>query len=301
MELVSILMPAYNCEQYVKQAIDSILNQTYSNFELLVADDCSKDNTKAIIDSYSDKRIKRFHNENNLGYLKASNKLFLQCKGEFITFQDADDYSDVSRVEKLVGYLNKNKDVSVVGSNVIKVDEKGDLHRQTIFPETHEKITGGFKNYKIVFTGSSLMVRKEVIAEYGIYNEYFDRIGSEDTYWFSKIIQGMKVSNLKEALYYYRINLNSVTSTHKNPKAFVGHDLIMYLHGRRMVGKEDFIGTGNWKAADVCARFLIIINSSSSEKGKALILFFWELIKHPIVGASFIRRFSYNIIKKGKK
>ncbi len=120
-------MPAYNCEKFVKHAIDSMLNQSYSNFELLIADDCSKDSTKSIIDSYTDERIKRFHNDVNLGYLKASNKLFKQCTGQLITFQDADDYADLTRLEKLVGFLDKNEKVSVIGSNVIKVDENGKI------------------------------------------------------------------------------------------------------------------------------------------------------------------------------
>src|ERR1700741_604134 len=170
--LVSILMPAYNCEKFINQAIDSIVNQSYANFELLIADDCSKDQTKKIIDSYSDARIRRFHNEVNLGYLKASNKLFKQCKGDLITFQDADDYSDPSRLEKLVKFLEMNKDVFVAGSNVRKVDENGVLRPSTNFPETHNDIVKNFANYKIVFTGSALMLRKEVIEKYGIYHEY---------------------------------------------------------------------------------------------------------------------------------
>ena len=90
-------MPAYNCEKYIHQAIDSVLNQTHINFELLIADDCSTDTTKQIIDSYKDPRIKTFHNNINLGYLKASNKLFSLCKGSYITFQDADDTSELNR------------------------------------------------------------------------------------------------------------------------------------------------------------------------------------------------------------
>ena len=102
--MISVIMPAYNCELYVEMAIKSILEQTYKDFELLIADDASKDNTKKIIDDLAktDSRIKTFHNESNLGYLQASNKLFEKCSGEYITFQDADDFSDVTRFEKLV-------------------------------------------------------------------------------------------------------------------------------------------------------------------------------------------------------
>lgn len=289
--LVSVLMPAYNCEKFVQQAIDSILGQTYKNIELLIADDYSKDATKSIIDSYSDPRIKRFHNEKNLGYLKASNKLFGKCSGELITFQDADDYADPSRIEKLVQFLNGNSTVSVVGSNVIKVNEDGELKSQSNFPLEHNKIMESFRNYRNVFTGSALMVRKGVIEKYGVYNEYFDRIGSEDIYWFSHIIEGLKVANLPEALYYYRFNSNSVTLNHKNPKAFVGHDLILFLYRQRQKGKEDFIASGNWKKADLCCRFLTIIKNKQENKAGAFGKFFLEGLKHPVMASLFARQF----------
>ncbi|MFL5754301.1 MAG: glycosyltransferase family 2 protein [Bacteroidia bacterium] len=288
--LVSVIMPAYNCEKFVQQAIDSVLNQSYSNFELLVADDCSKDKTKEIIDSYSDPRIKRFHNETNLGYLKASNKLFHECKGEFITFQDADDYSSLTRIERMLEFFRINAETDALGSNVVKVNESGELKSQTDFPLVHEEIVRNFEKYKIVFTGSALMIRKKLISEHGIYNEYFDRIGSEDIYWFSRIIQRSRVANLSEALYFYRFNSNSVTLNHKNPKAFVGHDLILLLYKRRKKGKEDYIETKRWEAADVCCEFLSLIKGLN-EKRKPVKDFCSLLMQHPLTGSQFIRAF----------
>ncbi len=284
-------MPAYNCEKFVDQAITSMLGQTYSNFELLIADDCSKDQTKQKIDAYTDTRIKRFHNEVNLGYLKASNKLFKQCSGELITFQDADDYSDPARLEKLVSFLDEHKDIAVVGSNVKKVDENGAERPQTNFPLSHTDIVNNFENYRIVFTGSALMLRKEVVEKYGIYNEYFDRIGSEDTYWYSHIINGSKVANLEEALYYYRINSNSVTSTHRNPKAFVGHDLIISMHKRRAFGKKDYIASGEWSNADICAKFLMLVNDKKENKPGTFMKFLLLSMKHPMISSGFARQF----------
>ena len=82
------MIPAYNVEKYIRQAIDSILNQTYSYFELLIADDASTDTTKQIINAYQkiDPRIKTFHNKKNEGYLLTTNKLFQKCKGDYIAF-----------------------------------------------------------------------------------------------------------------------------------------------------------------------------------------------------------------------
>ena len=181
-------MPAYNCEKYISKAIDSILNQTHLHFELLISDDCSADKTKSIIDSYADSRIKRFHNEQNLGYLKTTNELFKKCKGNYITFQDADDYSVLNRLEILLNEFKKDPELYCVGSNIIRVDENGIILSQTNYPKRHKEIFNQFLSYKIVFTGAALMVRKKIIDEIGLYNEYFNRIGSEDTYWFSNII-----------------------------------------------------------------------------------------------------------------
>jgi glycosyltransferase involved in cell wall biosynthesis len=284
-------MPAYNCEKFIKQAIDHILNQTYVNFELLIADDGSKDGTKAIIDSYQDKRIKCFHNIKNLGYLKTSNKLVKEAQGQFISFQDADDYSELNRLEVLINFLKKNDHISCVGSNICKVDEKGELISRSNFPLNHNEIIKSFDRHRIVMTGSSLMVKKEVIDALGLYNEYFDRIGSEDIYWFSLILDSYQVANLPEQLYYYRSNPTSVSLTHKNPKAFVGHDLIMLMRLRRLHHKIDYIRTNNFKKVDVFVDFLLITKNVTVNKFSALLNFVAPACVHPVDSVSFIKPF----------
>lgn len=209
--LISILMPAYNCESYISQAIDSVLNQTHQNFELLIADDCSTDNTKKIIDSYEDNRIKRFHNVTNLGYLQASNKLVKEAKGEYIAFQDADDYSVNNRLEKLVKEFAIDSQLACVGSNVYRVDINNNIIGDTNFKTNHKEIV---EDLPSIFNcvGSALMVKKQVIDELGLYNLFFDRIGSEDLYWFGLISYNFKVKNIKECLYYYRQTPNSISN-----------------------------------------------------------------------------------------
>ncbi len=115
--LVSVIIPAYNCERFIIQSLDSIINQTYQNLEIIVCDDASKDKTRKIIDSYSDPRIKRFHNEYNMGYLITWNKLMAFATGEYITFQDADDVSDTKRIEILLKAFYNFPEISAVGSN----------------------------------------------------------------------------------------------------------------------------------------------------------------------------------------
>jgi glycosyltransferase involved in cell wall biosynthesis len=287
--LISIIMPAYNCEKYVAKAIDSILNQTYTNFELLIADDCSKDSTRQIIDSYKDPRIKTFHNALNLGYLKASNKLFKLCKGEYISFQDADDYSDLNRLKKLMDYFFSHPEVDCLGSNVIKISPEGEKITTTNFPLSNEQLTHEFANYKVVFTGSALILKKKVTSKLGFYNEYFDRIGSEDLYLYSFILQNFRVENLPEPLYFYRANPGSVTANHKNAKASVGHQLILWLYKNRLNNKPDYIQSGNWKVADQCAYFFLATNQINKGRFKSLIKFLSAYLKNPVLGFTFFR------------
>lgn len=294
-------MPAYNCEKYIRAAIDSILNQSYTNFELLIADDASKDSTKRIIDEYTDPRIKRFHNEVNLGYLKASNKLFTKCAGEYISFQDADDHSDITRMEKLVSFLENNKEVSVVSSDIDRIDKDGNFISRSHFPQKHDEIYKDFLGYRTVMAGSAMMLRAHVVKEMGTYDLYFDRIGYEDFYWFSKIIQKHKVACIGEPLYCYRANPDSVTKTHKDPKAIIGHDLIIYMLNRRLQGKEDYIESGNWAKADIIAELILTVTKARQknigDKLNGIARYIKELFMYPAASISFFRHFMSSLVR----
>lgn len=290
-------MPAYNCDKFVRKAIESILNQSYSNFELLIADDRSTDNTKQIIDSFTDQRIKRFHNNTNQGYLKASNLLFSKCEGDFITFQDADDHSDVNRLEKLVNFFKVNSNISCVGSNIKKVDIKENVFLTSDFPLEHADIESQFQKSKVVMTGSSLMIRKEVLRKVGDYNLYFDRLGSEDVYWYSLILDTFKVANISDALYFYRANPNSVASTFKDPRTKVLHNLIVAMYTNRRSGKEDFLKSGQLNKANDHCKGLLLIEKAKTNKTGAAMSFFGLLITKPIVAVGVFKDFFFTLLK----
>lgn len=242
--LVSVIMPAFNCEQYVKQAIDSILNQTYTNFELLIADDCSTDNTKTVIDTYNDVRIKTFHNTVNQGYLKASNKLFVKTTGELITFQDADDWSDRERIEKLVNQFKQDKELFCVGSFINRVDATGKEIGKFQYECNYEDIKKALPEY-FNCVGSALMIKREILNAIGVYNEYFDRIGSEDLYWYGLFVPEYKTINIPECLYYYRDTPNSVSREVNMPvRKLASKDMVIealkyyYKNGREIFNNK---------------------------------------------------------------
>jgi glycosyltransferase involved in cell wall biosynthesis len=227
--LISILMPAYNCAAFIIQAIDSILTQTYTNWELLIADDCSTDTTRQIADSYSDKRIKFYHNAQNAGYLQTWNKLAALATGEYITFMDADDYSANNRLELLLDYMVNNPVCGACGSNYVWVNEENGELKKSDFLLTNAAIVAAMPA-KYEFIGSALMIKKEVLNTVGYYNTFFDRLGGEDHYWLYLISEKYTIANIPQHLYYYRYNIQSVSGNlTNNPRKIFSGELIETL------------------------------------------------------------------------
>jgi glycosyltransferase involved in cell wall biosynthesis len=227
--LISVIMPAYNCENYIREAIDSVLNQTYRNIELLVADDGSTDGTKKIIDSYTDPRLKKMHNAQNLGYLKTSNLLAAQCMGDYMSFQDADDSCTPDRFEIFLKEFNADPDLACVGSFANRMDENGKELGVIQLKCSNDEIK---KDLPQVFNciGSALMVKKNVITRLGLYDAYFDRCGSEDLYWYGIVAHQYKTINVPRALYNYRLNPQSVSGDkNKSPKKQMSKEFASYF------------------------------------------------------------------------
>jgi len=238
--LVSILMPAYNAEQYIAKSIECILNQTYENWELLIADDASKDNTRKIIEHFKDNRIETFHNETNQGYLETWNKLISKATGSFITFLDADDLCSLNRIEILLNTFKNNPDLGAVGSNFNRIDDLGNIRETSKFPLKHDEIKEAMPQ-KFHFIGSALMIRKEVFESIGAYHTFFNRMGAEDHYWVYLILEKFKMCNAQEALYSYRFNEHSVTGNIANNPSKINVPIILdhLINQRRTIGTDD--------------------------------------------------------------
>lgn len=211
--LISVLMPAYNAEKYIEEAIQCILNQTYTNWELLIADDASTDNTNAIIKRYAlkDSRIKCSQNKTNIGYLKTWNQLIKVAEGDFITFLDADDLCAPDRINILYNYLEENPNVKIVGSNINLLSVDGRQIGTKEYPVSTEVINKNLLSPKFSFCGSAVMIRKEVYQKIGGYREYFDRLGWEDHDWLIRCCTMFKAANIGKYLYSYRNTPDSVT------------------------------------------------------------------------------------------
>jgi glycosyltransferase involved in cell wall biosynthesis len=207
---ISVIMPVYNTEKYVKESVDSILNQTFNDFELIIIDDCSSDGTVKVLESYSDSRIKLIQNTENLGLTKNLNKALDIAKGEFIARMDADDISLPTRFEKQVKAFRSNNALGICGT---WFENFGDILGTTRYAITHEEIAFGLL-YQSQFCHPSVMMRKSVLDEFQLrYDETFTT--AQDYELWSRIIFKTQASNLPEVLLKYRFHSQSISSTKK--------------------------------------------------------------------------------------
>ena len=217
---ISVLMCIYNGERYLKEAIFSILNQTFTDFELILINDCSTDRTGEILDSFSDSRIKIIKNNKNIGLTKSLNKGLLKALAKYVARQDADDLSHPDRLMKQLNFLINNKDIALIGSQSRVIDQNGKVIKSR---GEYKALTHFGIYYQLMFgnpfTHSSVMFRKDVILdEFGGYNEEF-RYNQDFELW-SRVIFGYKVANLSEILIDYRNHDISITKpTLDNKKA----------------------------------------------------------------------------------
>lgn len=210
--LVSVLMPVYNGGGFVKDSIQSILNQSYTNFELIVINDGSSDNSEELILSIKDPRIQYLKNETNLGLIKTLNKGIDLCKGEYIARMDADDISLPDRLKKQLEFMEKNRKVGVCGSDYIHFG-KGKQIALTSHHD-HQWILGWMLfNSSVVHP--ALMIRTSVIkAEQPYFNSDYKHV--EDYELWSRLIFKTKFADVPETLLKYRIHASQVSRQHRD-------------------------------------------------------------------------------------
>ncbi|WP_207432103.1 glycosyltransferase family 2 protein [Sabulibacter ruber] len=203
MPAISVLMPVYNAERFLKEAIDSILQQTFQDFEFIVIDDESKDNSVAIINSYTDQRIRFIQNERNLGISATLNKGIQLAKAPIIARMDADDISTPDRLQKQFDYLQANPECVMVSSLVKVVTEDGQFIRV-------DKFKSKFFYYNLTFScwiyHPTVMYRKHAVEEVGMYTVPY----AEDFELFWQLTRKYKFYNLSEILLYYRVTDQSL-------------------------------------------------------------------------------------------
>ena len=201
MPLVSVLMPAFNSELYIAEAIESILNQTYSNIELIIFDDGSTDNTRAVIEKYQDPRILKIFSNKNYGVVRARNDMIDKASGKYIALMDSDDIADPIRLKYQVMQLELGE-FDVIGSAQLVLNQETGRIKKSKDKYTDSDIRALLSVY-CTLCNSSITVRSEILKEFK-YDENFPV--AEDYFLWARIAAaGYRFKNLKERLITYRV------------------------------------------------------------------------------------------------
>lgn len=247
--LISIVMPAYNAADYIDEAIQSILNQTYTHWELLIADDGSQDQTRAKIAAYADEaRIRILPNDKNIGYQATCNRLFALCEGEYLTFLDADDFCPPQRLELQFAAFAANPNLGMVGTAYDIVDMSGRLIDTVHKPLTYKEICEAL-SHKSAFCGATIMISRAVYEAVGGYREFFKNYAYQDYDWSYCIADKFESINLADSLYSYRQSPNS-NSKKISAKRFISDKIVQYLGKQRAERGQDDLERGDVAALE---------------------------------------------------
>jgi glycosyltransferase involved in cell wall biosynthesis len=201
MPTVSVVMGVYNGEQYLRQAVESILGQTYPHFEFLIVNDGSTDGVAGILARFSDPRIRIITNQGNEGLTKSLIRGCGEARGKYIARMDADDISHPQRLEKEVAFLDAHPDHGVVGCCYSAIDPDGCVIKWVRYPLRHDEIVR-FMLTSNVFVHGATLFRPEVYHQVGGYREFFQHAQDYDL-WL-RVSEQAKLGNLPESLYQHR-------------------------------------------------------------------------------------------------
>jgi len=231
--IVSVIMPVYNSEKYLGAAIESVLRQTFKEFEFIIVDDCSSDGSLEIIKKYSkkDRRIDIVENSCNLGISESRNAGLAAAKGKLIMNMDHDDICHPDRIRLQVQYLKQHPDVGIVGSDIDVINDGGKSIGERHFPKDDASIRKALIQYS-PFTHPSTMVRSSAYARAGKYDKNFEPADDYELYF--RIGSHSKFGNLSACLLKHRIYGSATTM--KKTRLMIYNTLKAKLHGAARFG-----------------------------------------------------------------
>lgn len=258
-------MSVYNGQKYLKEAIESLLAQTNGDFELIVVNDGSRDESDKILAACKDQRIKIITNQKNIGLTKSLNLALRQATGEYVARLDSDDVSAPERLAKQLVFMERHPEIVLVGSGVQRIDEKGkDLGS--------EQVTTGpvMIKYELIlhnpFYHSTIFFRRQIIAGEGGYNE--DYVCAQDFEMYSRLSQKYQMDNIDEPLVKFRVHRESVVAKPESQKLVRENALkIIFQNVNRYISvdEKDY---DHWKE-------LLIIKKSEAQVNWKVLLMAW--------------------------
>lgn len=244
---VSVLMSVYNDAPYLREAVDSILNQTFTDFEFIVVDDASTDETPSILDSYTDSRIVRLHNTVNLGLTKSLNRGLSIAKGEYIVRQDANDISLPGRVAKQLSFMETKPQTVASSTDYIQFWQEVGQETYVRMPQTDSQIREKVF-YAHVLCHAGAMLKRSGLQEIGGYNEAFELAQDRDL-WL-RLLEYSKLANLPEPLYKVRMVSGSITTAKRAKQRCFARQAVLNALERGVLQPEPVaLGRFYWQAS----------------------------------------------------
>jgi glycosyltransferase EpsE len=223
--IISVVMAVYNGEKYLDKAIQSILSQSFTDFEFLIVNDSSTDQTVSIIETYADSRIRLHNNEKNLGQINSLNVGLQLSSGQFIARMDADDYAMPTRLEKQLQFIKKYHEYSVVGTDCLVVNESGKKHSISRGQSEWEDVILSLLS-KSPINHVSVLINKDHILSVGGYQPSY-RISADFDLWSRMVRHGYRITTIHEVLSAYRISGNSLSNVNEKEKLEENREIIL--------------------------------------------------------------------------
>ncbi len=211
-------MGVYNEQAYVDVAIESVLSQTYEDFEFIIVDDASTDGSKSRIQAYDDDRIALLENEDNIGLTASLKRAIAHANGRYIARQDADDISESTRFERQVAVLDSHSEVAVVGTGAKLIDGKANPIDQRI-PRCNPQFEDFLKKSHLIH--GSTLIRRAPLEAVGGYNTFFRY--SQDLDLWLRLARNHEIVNVSDPLYRHRIHDGGVYFSRKDESALYGY------------------------------------------------------------------------------
>lgn len=209
--LVSVIMPAYNAQKYISEAIQSIISQTYTKWELIIVDDGSVDSTVDVIKTFEDSRIKLFLNEQNRGIAETTNRAIGESKGKYIALLDDDDIAEEDRLNWQVKFLENHENIDILGGRTTYIDVNGNVLNYGGIPRNNPKYIKSTLLFQCMdFMNSTAMIRRSFIEKNNLKYQN-DCYGMQDYLFYIQSSKLGNISAIDKYLLRHRLHDNNTT------------------------------------------------------------------------------------------
>lgn len=232
---VTVLMPVYNGEKYLRPAVESILGQTLTDFEFLIIDDGSTDRSVEIIRSYDDPRIRLVHNETNQKLIATLNKGFALARGQYLARMDSDDISLPQRLEKQAAFMDQHPEVGVCGTWAKRINDAGEVLGRWQTPTGKDLAKLLWRPTPVIHP--SAFIRAGIYRQFSYNPEYAE---AEDYELWLRVAEKTKLHNLPEYLLLYRVHSESITALNREAQLVSSYRAFMQLSRSANVSFEEF-------------------------------------------------------------